>query len=189
VKLTAVNFSRLLIAAMVLLAVGALASLYVLSLVLASTVTETDHAKIDAQLSRNDVDRLKKLGVDLRTDQEVIARAKNIVAESSSYQYQDQIVNDINAYAGRAGVKVLGYDFKATSTQSAAKNAPKSSVKTIAATLTLAGPMEFERLLKFLKAIEQNLTKMQVTSIDISKDDKNPKLVNDPNIGVEIYVK
>ena len=172
---------------LVLLTIVAGGSFYAFSWVLSQTAQATDHAKIDAELSRTNVDRLKRLQVELKEKQDVVVRAENIVAQSKSYQYQDQIVDDLNTYADRAGVAVVGYDFKTT--KQATKKPAANSVKTIGASVTLNGPMEFERLLRFLKAIEQNLTKMQVVSIGITKDDKNPKLVNSPTIGLEVYVE
>lgn len=187
--MTAKLLTKILIASLVLLVIGAFGSFYAFSWILSKTVQATDHAKIDAELSRNNIDRLKKLQVDLTNKKDIVLRAQNIVAQSTTYQYQDQIVADLNAYADRAGVSVVGYDFKATvATKPSTTQAP-SGVKTTAASVTLNGPMEFERLLKFLKAIEQNLTKMQVSSVGISRDDKNPSLVNSPTIGLEIYVR
>ncbi len=187
--MNAVMFRRVLIAGIVVLIVGAVASFYLLSMLLAQTAQTTNHAKIDAELSRNNVERLKKLGIELKNKQEVVEKAQSIIAQSTTYQYQDEIVNDINTYASRAGVKVVGYDFKTPSGSSQNKAGQVSGAKKITATLSLAGPMEFEKVLVFLKAIEQNLTKMQITSVDISKDVKTPSLVDIPAIGLEIYVK
>jgi hypothetical protein len=205
--MNAVTFNRVLIGAIIFLILGSIASYYFLSQALSATDRATDQAAIDADLSKSNVERLKKLEGDLKNMEDTVKRAESIVAQSTAYQYQDQIVNDLNVYAKRAGVKILGFDFSSksnttTSTSgtsgsggaaAAAKpaaNAPKlTGAKTLSASVTLEGPMDFERLLKFLKAIEQNLTKMQVTSINITRDDKLDHLVNNPAIGLEIYVK
>lgn len=201
----AVTFSRVLIGIIILLVLGSAASFYILSQALSATDRATDRAQIDAELSKSNVERLKRLQVDLAGMKDVVSRAESIVAQSTSYQYQDQIVNDLNTYAKRAGVKVLGFDFSSKAntaapapgagTGSAAAPKPATATpqvngaKTLTASVTLEGPMEFERFLLFLKAIEQNLTKMQVTSINITRDDKMDNLINNPAIGLEIYVK
>lgn len=43
-----------------------------------------------------------------QTDME---KAAMIVADTTSYKYQDQIVQDITTYANLSGLTILGFDF------------------------------------------------------------------------------
>ncbi|MEO5499530.1 MAG: hypothetical protein ABIR46_03455, partial [Candidatus Saccharimonadales bacterium] len=106
---------------------------------------------------------------------------------------QDQIVQDIGSYASNAGLTVLGYDFispvAAQTTGKTAKPTAASGVKTVVATVSLKSPVPYDRYLKFLRLIEQNLTKMQVTQLDISNDLKTPGSISSPIVTVEVFVQ
>lgn len=194
--LNAVLMSRVLMGLIALLIILAGVGYYYASLFLRQTVVETSHIKTDAALSEQNIAKLKRLETELATKQDVVARTEQLIAESGQYRYQDQIVRDINAYASRAGVTVIGYDFGAANDKAAAARQPKAKnaptikgIKTINATLTLATPIKYDNFLRFLKAIEQNLTKMQITGVNMSPDNKDPNAISNPAVGVQIYVK
>lgn len=194
-NLNAVLLSRLLMGLIALLVVLAGVGYYYGSEFLRQTVIQTSHIKTDASLSESNIAKLKKLETELEDKKEVVARTTQIISESSEYQYQDQIVRDINAYASRAGVKVIGYDFgdggKKIQRPTANKKQPIviKGVTTLNATLTLATPIKYDNFLKFLKAIEQNLTKMQVTGVNMSPDTQDSNSISNPSVGLQIYVK
>lgn len=186
---------RALLLACVILVLGATGTLiYFASAYLQNETTTTVHAKIDAELSSQDVDKLKNLEKVLNTNASSIQKADQIVSESKQYEYQDQIVNDINAYATKTGVKVMGYDFGTTATTTTPTTATPaaltvSGIKTLNVTLTLESPMPFDNYLRFVKAIENNLTKMQVSGINITPDDKDSSKIANPSVILIVYVR
>ena len=92
----------------------------------------------------------------------------------------------MNRYAQLAGVTILGFEFPIIpTTAQKATTGPKS----IAATVTLQNPVEYTNYLKFLRLIEQNLTKMQITDITVAPDTKVPGQINNPVIGLQVYVR
>lgn len=193
-QINAVIFSRLLIGLMVLLIAAGGAVFYYGGQFLQQAAIETNHETIDAEISSQDVARLKQLESELNQKQDVVARTKQIIAESQQYQYQDQVIQDINAYAARTGVSVTGYDFEDTS--KSARSAVKDStaptltgVKAITATVNLDAPVNYTNFLLFLKAIEQNLTKMQVTGVNVTPDADDLNAVSNPSVGIRVYVK
>ena len=177
----------------VILAIGGVGALiYYANGFLDDEVTQTIHTKIDADLSRDDLARLKALEKTLKTNEASVEKAAQIVSDSKQYQYQDQIVNDINAYANQTGVSVTGFDFgdAFTTAPKATKQTPQiKGVKTISVTLTLASPMPFDNYLRFVKAVERNLTKMQVSGINITPDEKNMNNISNPTVVLIVYVR
>lgn len=157
---------------------------------LQAETTKTAHTRIEAELSARDVERLKSLEKIIGANQSSVQKAEQIVAETKQYQYQDQIVSDINSYASKTGVQVTAFDFGSTSAPAPAGAAKAvSGVKSITVTLTLKSPLAFDSYLRFLKAIEQNLTKMQVSGVNLSPDVNDVNSVANPTIGLTVYVR
>lgn len=190
--MTAVKLRNILIIC-VILSLGVIGALmYYASKYLGAEATKTLHAKIDVQLIDKDIDQLKNLERTLEANKASVEKAHQIVSDSKQYQYQDQIVSDINTYAAVAGVNVVGFDFGSTGTTQTTKplNAPQiNGVKTLNVTLTLASPMPFDNYLKFVKAIEQNLTKMQVSGINLAPDPLNNSMITNPTVVLIVYVR
>lgn len=180
-----------------LIVVGVMITLIGLTIYYASSMLQTEttksvHAKIDAELVGQDLDRLKNLEKILAQNQNSVQKAAQIVADTKLYQYQDQIINDINSYALHTGVEVTGYDFSSSSQPAGTSTLKKpviKGVKTTSVTLALKSPMPYDNFLRFLIAIEKNLTKMQVTGINLSPSADNNNDVANPSIGLMVYVK
>jgi hypothetical protein len=191
--MNAVTLRNILIASIVLSLAGIGAVIYYASGYLASEVSETVHTRIKADLSKNDLDRLKILEKVLENNKASVEKAAQIVSDSKKYEYQDQIVSDINTYAVKTGVSVTGFDFGdafATSTRSSAQKTPAvTGVKSISVTLTLGSPMPYDNYLRFIKAVEQNLTKMQVAGINITPDEQSPGAISNPSVVLIVYVR
>lgn len=213
-QLTAVTLQRLFIAGIFLLIVGAIFGFTFLGKLLQDRALEVSHAQTDATIGSNNVKQLEQLNNSLKDNQEVVQRAKEIVAESRSYQYQDQIVQDINSFADRVGITVLGYNFSDGNTDTTGSASPAPSptpptssatsdstavtphtsaappgIKTVTANITLKNPVPYSNFLKFLKLIEQNVTKMQVTGVSLSPDAAHPDQISNPTIGLTVYVR
>lgn len=198
-SLSATGLKRLLLASIALLIVLGVALFIVASGMLKTSANETTKRSIDAKISRNDVDRLRELKDKLELEREVVQRAELIVAETKFYQYQDQIVNDITAYGERAGVSILGFDFTANAAAPAAPTGTPASpppaaagskvgVKSIQAAITVASPTNYRDFIEFIKAIEQNLTKMQIKSVTLTPAEDQTQIAN-PSISLEVYVR
>ena len=170
----------------VLLVAGIGAGSYLMQMKLVGYVTNVDHTKIDTELSEQGIENAKKLRRTLDDNRESVARAAAIVADTKYYEYQDQIVQDISSYAAASGLTVLGFDF---TTSTSAKATAITGVKAVVATISLSSPVNYDNYLQFLKLIERNLTKMQITQLDISNDLKNIGSVNSPVITLEVYVR
>lgn len=170
----------------VVLLAGAGYGVYMMHQKLSNYATEVNRLSIDSELNQQSIENAKKLRRILDENQENVTRAAAIVADTQYYQYQDQIVQDITSYASASGLTVLGFDF---STANKTSKSRVSGVKTVVATITLQNPVPYNNYLKLLKLIERNLTKMQVTQLDISNDLKAPGTISSPVITLEVYVR
>lgn len=147
---------------------------------LESKVRQTDHARIDAQLSAVELQQLKRLEQQLTDDKDIIERARQIAAPANQYQYQDQVIKDLSQYAGRLGLRINAFNFTAQALQGNNNRTPF--------TITLDGPVPYETFLRFLRDIEANLTRMQVTSLALSPD-ANPAFIANPTLSMEVYIR
>lgn len=153
-----------------------------------------------ANASTADLTNLQSLKTQLAEDADTVERTKNIVADSQSYSYQDQIIKDINTYANRAGVTITSYTFM-TDTPSAAGGqraevSGQSSTKAVAGlksvgvAIAIKSPVKYTNIMNFIHAIEQNLTKMQLSGISLTKDSQaQTDNITAGTLTIEVYTR
>jgi hypothetical protein len=153
---------------------------------------DVSHTTVDATASQNNLQNLQQVQQKLAGEKDVIQRASSIVADSQSYQYQDQILTDLKAFASQAGIVITNLDFSAattskTPTAPAAGPAPVG-VKSTSVSVTLKNPVNYVNFLKFVKSIEQNLTKMQISKVALSKAATGNDVSSETLI-IEVYIR
>jgi len=167
---------------------------------LEAVATSVSHATVDASASQNNVQTLRDIQRQLANDKDVIKQTESIVADSQSYQYQDQIVSDLNKYASKAGISITNIDFSVSDTsgttgkgQTGTTTNPQATaptgVKSTSVTVTMDNPIGYSSFLKFLRSIEDNLTKMQVKSISLSKGTGTGDQVSSDVLTIQVYVR
>src|SRR5688500_16830303 len=143
---------------------------------LRDTATEASRILAKANNSQNDIQILQRIEDELKKNKEVAERASSIVADSQSYQYQDQIIKDLTDYANKSGITITNFDFGTTkSTSGAQPSTPNpqqapAGIKSTSVSITLKNPVSYEAILRFIHSVEQNLTKMQISKIGLSKE-------------------
>lgn len=170
-----------------------------------------------AQASQSSVQDLVSTKKTLEQDADAVNRASQLVAESKSYVYQDQIINDINKYANQAGLTITNISFStpttapvgATSTPTPSKTpsetpsmtpssttgtigtATPAGVKSMTASVTLKSPADYLSILNFIHYIEQSLFRMQISQVGISAsgDTTHPDQVSSDVLTIEVYVR
>lgn len=187
----AVLMTYSLSAALVTLAIATAFGIYFGQSKLSDYALSANHAKIDTEVNEQNILNTRKLEIAMKAQRDNIARAAAVVADSKYYKYQDQMVNDLNQYATQAGITILSFDFtQATASKpGSASSTAGSGLKTVKTNLSLKSPLLYKNYYKFLRLIENNLTKMQVAEITLSNSLQNPEMVVAPNITVEIYVQ
>lgn len=173
---------------------------------LAETATTVSHAVADSTASQNNIDSLKKLEQELNDNQDVIERTTKIAADSQGYNYQNQIISDLNDHANKAGLEIDTIDFKsasatqgsgtatpaptgeATTPDAGATSSASAGLKPVSITVTLRNPVAYENLLRFIRSLEQNLTKMQIAQVGLTKA-TDGNTVTTEALTIELYVR
>lgn len=185
VTFSARHITWLLIALIAFVAVAVGFANMQLRTMLQDQITKTNQLKADALQGDDNLSKAKTLELYAATHAADIDRAAAVVAQAKTYQYQNQIINDITSYANTVGITILEFNFP-DSTQ---KKQPVPGLNSIEVTVSLQNPIQYTKFVQFLKLIEQNLTKMQITTIDVSPDDKTSGFITAPSVGLEVYVK
>lgn len=180
--ITAVGFRSLLIVLILFLIGLAAIGFYFAQTALVEYSKVVTQTIADSTNSGKDVQSLKKLQADINTLQDVVVKTNSITASSSDYQ--SQVITDINTYAQSAGIGVSNYTFTQTPTATVAGAAQSSTV-----TLTLTSPMPYTSLLKFLRLIETNLPKMQVSSVNLTRVEGDSSMVRTDSIAIDVYTR
>jgi len=192
-QLTPTNLRIMLSISMFLIIVvaGILASISYTGL--RDVAQDVSHTSLDASAGQDNIRALQQIQEKLEQDKDIVERANSIVAESKSYQYQDQILADLNDYAARAGVGITNIDFSATTTtdpgtQPATPALPvPAGVKSTSVSVTLKNPVDYNALLRFLNSIEQNLTKMQISRVNLASSDDGS--ISTEALTIEVYIR
>lgn len=198
-KLTPRYLQIILLVTMVLIVIGGAVIFQFAKANLATVAKDAAQISADAEASQTTVTRLQQTERDLTANQQAVQRASKIAAESREYLYQDQIIKDLNTFARRNGVTIQGIDFGgsssatpgASSSGTATTPLPTPSVsggglKSINAAITLKSPIRYESFLRFIRDIEQNLTKMQLSSLSLSNSDTG---ITSDTLNVQVYVR
>lgn len=162
--------------------------------------TQSEASSSDAQIRQ-----LISLEEQLKKNQSAVKKARQIVAESQSYQYQNQIINDLTTYANQAGISISAFNFQdtaaaasptaptppSTGDQSAANQPPTTpspSLKSTSVSVQLAPNIRYQNLLHFVHLIEQNLTRMQISELSLTKGESNDT-VGAQTLNIEVYIR
>jgi hypothetical protein len=157
----------------------------------------------DASKSQNTLQELKKLKQNLEANQDMVNKAALVAADGQNYTYQDQIVRDLTTYAARSGMVISNITFSPGETASAAPAAPAApaagtptappiaaaptGLKKTTVTVTVKNPADYRGLLNFLHYIEQNLTKLKIANVTLTKGDTGT--VNTNALSLEVYLR
>lgn len=151
------------------------------------------HKIADSKASGNNVETLKKLQIDVAARQESATRARSI--SSSAQNYQTQTIYDLDKYAAAAGISISNYSFVQAGTSAAAVAAVPTAAAaptspSTAVTITITSPVSYVKLLTFMTAIESNLPKMQVSSVNLSRaTGDSTDLVTTDQLTIEVYTQ
>jgi hypothetical protein len=157
---------------------------------------DVSHVVVDADASQSNIQTLQKIQKELASQKDVIARAGDIVADSQSYQYQNQIIGDLNDYARKAGINITNIDFVAaaptTAPSAGATTTPTviapAGVKSTSVSITLQNPVPYDSMLHFIYSIEQNLTKMQISKVGLAKGSTGSAVASEV-LTIQVYIK
>ena len=161
-----------------------------------------------AAASESELQELSQTEKMLKTQHHAVERASKIAAESKSYQYQDQIINDLNDFARKAGITIADITFadnnakggSSSSSSSSASSSGKTGtslpaiagLKATTASVTVKNPVEYRKLLTFMYLVEQSLTKMRIANVDLSRSTAQgqpPDSITSNTLTIEVYLR
>ena len=202
-KMTPAVTMRIVFAlSLVLILVGMGGVVYFGYTMLQGTAEEVSKIQTEAKAVDAKVQNLARLEKEMEKYKDSVAKAQQLVAETQQYQYQNQIINDLTAYANKSGVGIAGFTFtsgsagaKSNSGSSGTSGTNNSSgsnsaagPKSMKVSVRLNEKTDYMALLRFMHLIEQNLTRMQIASVSMSKTDGTGQ-VNTQTLEVEVYVR
>jgi len=203
-SLTAPKLRIVLISLIVLILAVCIAGFWYFRSQLVAYAEQVQSDNAIAAQSNDDIANLQNIEKQLKDETVAVTRAKNIVADSQYYQYQNQIISDINKYAKNSGVTITGFTFSDSSTAgggaslgagAAVGASPTTTtpipagLKSITALITIKTPATYTAIMKFTHAIELNLTKMQLSGISMTGSTTNPNEVTVSPITIEVYTR
>ena len=202
-KMTPAVTMRIVFAlSLVLILVGMGVVIYFGYTMLQGTAEEVSKVQTEAKAVDAKVQNLARLEKEMEKYKDSVAKAQQLVAETRQYQYQNQIINDLTTYASQSGVGIAGFTFASGSAGSKSSSGSSSTSgasgstgastgagpKSIKVSVRLNEKTDYMALLRFMHLIEQNLTRMQIASVSMSKTEGTGQ-VNTQTLEVEVYVR
>lgn len=195
-QLNASKMRLILSSLLVLILIGMGAGFYFAYTILQTKAEEVAKIQTEAKSSDDQLRRLVELQKQLELNQPTIEKANQIVAESQSYQYQNQIIQDLSKYASQAGVSIMSFTFQdplsgSTNKAPGSTAIPSSTVsglKSTSVSIQLNKDLNYTNLLHFIHLIEQNLTRMQVSELLLTKGESRGT-VGAQTLNIEVYIK
>ena len=195
-KVLNASIARIVLSLLLLIILSAIVGLVIFAYSFLSKTSEevgkmqTEAIAVDAKIqsllaSKSQLDR----------NSDTVKKAKNIVSESKLYQYQNQIIKDLNTYADRAGIPIKAFSFQNEPTTSAktatsSKRTPASpaGVKSTFVSIQLGDHIDYTKFLHFLSLIEKNVTRMQLLGVSISRGANNHE-ISIQSLEVKVYTR
>ena len=195
-KVLNASIARIVLSLLLLIILSAMVGLVIFAYSFLSKTSEevgkmqTEAIAVDAKIqsllaSKSQLDR----------NSDTVKKAKNIVSESKLYQYQNQIIKDLNTYADRAGIPIKSFSFQNEPTTSAktatsSKRTPASpaGVKSTFVSIQLGDHIDYTKFLHFLSLIEKNVTRMQLSGVSISRGANNHE-ISIQSLEVKVYTR
>ena len=190
------SIARIVLSLLLLIILSAMVGLVIFAYSFLSKTSEevgkmqTEATAVDAKIqsllaSKSQLDR----------NSDTVKKAKNIVSESKLYQYQNQIIQDLNTYADRAGIPIKSFSFQneptasaKTVTSSKQTSTSPAGVKSTFVSIQLGDHIDYTKFLHFLSLIEKNVTRMQLSGVSISRGANNHE-ISIQSLEVKVYTR
>lgn len=205
-RFTARSLRIVLIILLILTFIAGIAAFVFAKDFLGGYATKVSERNALANIGDTNLQALNKLEKYLQDNKAVVEKTENIVADSKEYRYQNQIISDMNGFASSVGISIDSFDFTTSQAEAATEAAaqgttdasaaatpePTSGLRSTKATVTVRTPILYTSLLKFIQKIEQNKTKMQITSVSLTRstDATQPVgSVDSQSFIIEVYIR
>lgn len=195
-KVLNASIARIILSLLLLIILSAMVGLVIFAYSFLSKTSEevgkmqTEAIAVDAKIQS-----LLASKSQLDHNSDTVKKAKNIVSESKLYQYQNQIIKDLNTYADRAGIPIKAFSFQnepttsaKTATSSKRTSTSPAGVKNTFVSIQLGDHIDYTKFLHFLSLIEKNVTRMQLLGVSISRGANNHE-ISIQSLEVKVYTR
>ena len=195
-KVLNASIARIILSLLLLIILSAMVGLVIFAYSFLSKTSEevgkmqTEAIAVDAKIQS-----LLASKSQLDHNSDTVKKAKNIVSESKLYQYQNQIIKDLNTYADRAGIPIKAFSFQnepttsaKTATSSKRTSTSPAGVKSTFVSIQLGDHIDYTKFLHFLSLIEKNVTRMQLSGVSISRGANNHE-ISIQSLEVKVYTR
>lgn len=195
-KVLNASIARIILSLLLLIILSAMVGLVIFAYSFLSKASEevgkmqTEAIAVDAKIQS-----LLASKSQLDHNSDTVKKAKNIVSESKLYQYQNQIIKDLNTYADRAGIPIKAFSFQnepttsaKTATSSKRTSTSPAGVKSTFVSIQLGDHIDYTKFLHFLSLIEKNVTRMQLLGVSISRGANNHE-ISIQSLEVKVYTR
>lgn len=195
-KVLNASIARIVLSLLLLIILSAMVGLVIFAYsFLSKTSEEVGKMQTEATAVDAKIQSLLASKSQLDHNSDTVKKAKNIVSESKLYQYQNQIIQDLNTYADRAGIPIKSFSFQnepTTSTKTATPSKQTSvspaGVKSTFVSIQLGDHIDYTKFLHFLSLIEKNVTRMQLSGVSISRGANNHE-ISIQSLEVKVYTR
>lgn len=149
--------------------------------ILANEVKQAISKSPNANISNN-VQTTKQLQAQIDQYQPIANQLDNLSIPSDNAK--NQIMQDLGKYASVNGITISNYNFNGQS----ATTGSTGGQQTITVTISISNSVSYAKFLKFLKSIESNLPKMQITSLSVNTQG-NPNNIKIDSMAIEAYTR
>lgn len=181
----ATTLRMILLTATLIISVVSVGGFYVTQGLL-KKLAEQHNKSFDTTSSAKSNIPIGKLQSDIANNQEIIDRIDNVYM--SKHDYQSKTIDDLKKYASVSNVSISDYSFEKASSKDSKTEQSSESIEN-KLTITITNPIKFSNLIKFIKGIETNSPKMQLTGIDISQVVGQKEMVNVKPLTIKVYTK
>ena len=195
-KVLNASIARIILSLLLLIILSAMVGLVIFAYsFLSKTSEEVGKMQTEAIAVDTKIQSLLASKSQLDRNSDTVKKAKNIVSESKLYQYQNQIIQDLNTYADRTGIPIKAFSFQNEPTTSAktAKSSKRTStnpagVKSTFVSIQLGDHIDYTKFLHFLSLIAKNVTRMQLLGVSISRGANNHE-ISIQSLEVKVYTR
>ena len=195
-KVLNASIARIVLSLLLLIILSAMVGLVIFAYsFLSKTSEEVGKMQTEAIAVDTKIQSLLASKSQLDRNSDTVKKAKNIVSESKLYQYQNQIIQDLNTYADRAGIPIKSFSFQnepttsaKTATSSKQTSTSPAGVKSTFVSIQLGDHIDYTKFLHFLSLIEKNVTRMQLSGVSISRGANNHE-ISIQSLEVKVYTR
>lgn len=186
--MTPKRMNTILIGILVVLVLLTGAGIFFANKQLTNTANETAKLSADIEVSKKQIDTYGITKIKVDSLDYVGDLANKVLPES---QEQSVVVAEISQFAQRSRLTLAGIEFveKPSSRSSKSKKSTVPKGVVVTPIIVKFSGVKYEQLLEFLRTIESNQRKMQVTSINLEPNEEDRSILTEVSVAINLYVK